>query len=100
MHYYKHFKIDVLISLSVKDMLSKEAQINATLDKVRHFLQKDGGDVEFVKLDGNIVYVNMKGACEGCSYAYADIKELIEVILQEEVDPKIEVKLASELNQQ
>ena len=90
----------VLISLSVTSMSSKETLINATLDKVRHFLQKDGGDVEFVKLDKDIVYVNMKGACEGCSYAYADIKELIEVILQEEVDPKIEVRLASELEQQ
>ena len=90
----------MLISLSVTSMSSKETLINATLDKVRHFLQKDGGDVEFVKLDKNIVYVNMKGACEGCSYAYADIKKLIEVILQEEVDPKIEVRLASELEQQ
>ena len=81
-------------------MASKEVQINTTLDKVRHFLQKDGGDVEFVKLEKSTVYVNMKGACEGCSYAYADIKELIEVILQEEVDPKIEVRLASELEQQ
>ena len=80
-------------------MTSKETQINTTLDKIRHFLQKDGGDVELVKCDGDIVYVNMKGACEGCSYAYADIKELIEVILQEEVDPKIEVRLASELEQ-
>ncbi|MBE6142319.1 MAG: NifU family protein [Erysipelotrichaceae bacterium] len=78
-------------------MSSKEILINSTLDKIRHFLQKDGGDVEFIKLEKNIVYVNMKGACEGCSYAYADIKELIEVILQEEVDPKLEVKLASEM---
>ena len=78
-------------------MSSKEILINSTLDKIRHFLQKDGGDVEFIKLEKNIVYVNMKGACEGCSYAYADIKELIEVIIQEEVDPKLEVKLASEM---
>ena len=97
MYNSKLLKIYVLISLSVKVMSSKEILINATLDKVRHFLQKDGGDVELVKVDKNIVYVNMKGACEGCSYAYADIKELIEVILQEEVDPKIEVRLASEL---
>ena len=40
----------------------------------------------------------MKGACEGCSYAYDDIKGFIEIILQEEVDPKIIVKLASEEN--
>ena len=77
-------------------MSTKETLIQATLDKVRHFLQKDGGDVEFVKFENPYVYVNMKGACEGCSYAYADIKGLIEVILQEEVDPKIIVKLASE----
>ena len=85
------------ILFTVKIMSSKEILINSTLDKIRHFLQKDGGDVEFIKLEKNIVYVNMKGACEGCSYAYADIKELIEVILQEEVDPKLEVKLASEM---
>ncbi|MCR4879354.1 MAG: NifU family protein [Bacilli bacterium] len=78
-------------------MSSKEILINTTLDKIRHFLQKDGGDVEFIKYEKHVVYVNMKGACEGCSYAYADIKDLIEVILQEEVDPKIEVRLASEL---
>lgn len=75
-------------------MSSKEVLVKSTLDKVRHFLQKDGGDVEFVRYDNNIVYVNMKGACEGCSYAYADIKELIEVILKEEVDDKIQVELA------
>lgn len=74
-------------------MSSKEILVKATLDKVRHFLQKDGGDVEFVKYEGNNVYVKMKGACEGCSYAYADIKDLIEVILKEEVDDKIEVLL-------
>lgn len=96
MYICKLFKINVLISLSVKVMSSKEILINTTLDKVRHFLQKDGGDVEFVNMNKNIVYLSMKGACEGCSYAYADIKELIEVILQEEVDPKIEVRLASE----
>jgi len=82
--------------MRLNNMNSKETLILATLDKVRHFLQKDGGDVEFVKYVAPNVYVNMKGACEGCSYAYADIKELIEVILQEEVDPKIIVKLASE----
>ena len=77
-------------------MTNKEILVNTTLDKVRHFHQKHGGDVEVVKMEGKIDYVNMIGACEGCSYAYADIKQLIEVIIQEEVDPKIEVKLASE----
>ena len=79
-------------------MEDKIALINQTLDKIRHFLQKDGGDVELVKFNDPVLYVNMRGACEGCAYAYDDIKSLIEVILQEEVDPNIEVKLASEEN--
>ena len=64
-----------------------------TLDKVRHFLQRDGGDCEFVSFEDGVVYVRMHGACQGCSYADADIKELVEVILQEEVPGVLEVRL-------
>ena len=63
-----------------------------TIDKVRHFLQRDGGDVEFRRFEEGIVYVKLVGACEGCSYAHADLKDLIEVILQEEVPGIIEVR--------
>ena len=56
-----------------------------TLDKIRHFLRKDGGDCEFVSFKDGVVLVRMFGACQDCSYAYTDIKELVEVILQEEV---------------
>ena len=65
-----------------------------TLDKVRHFLQKDGGDCQFVSFQDGIVYVKMYGACDGCAYAGSDIKELVEVILQEEVPGVLEVRLA------
>ncbi len=75
-------------------MENTEQQIIATLDKIRHFLQKDGGDCEFVSFKDGIVYVKMKGACEGCSFAYNDIKQLVEVILQEEVPGVLEVRLA------
>ena len=68
--------------------------IEATLDKIRHFLRKDGGDCEFVSFDKGVVYVRMRGACDGCAYAGADIKELVEVILQEEVPGVLEVRLA------
>lgn len=73
-----------------------EQLIITTLDKIRHFLQKDGGDVEFHSFKDGIVYVKMRGACQDCLYANADIKELIEVILQEEVPGVVEVRLAEE----
>ena len=67
--------------------------IISTLDKIRHFLRKDGGDCEFVAYRDGIVYVRMVGACDGCAYAGADIKEMVEVILQEEVPGVLEVRL-------
>ena len=50
-------------------MDSTEKLVIETLDKLRHFLQKDGGDVEFKKYENGIVYVTMHGACRDCVYA-------------------------------
>ena len=65
-----------------------------TLDKVRHFLKKHGGDCEYVSFKDGIVYVKMHGACDGCAYATDDVKNVVEVILQEEVPGVLEVRLA------
>ena len=75
-----------------------EVEINKTLDKIRHFLQKDGGDIKFVSYDeaSGVVLVSMHGACAGCSFANDDIKELVEVILTEEVPGVKEVKLTND----
>ena len=59
--------------------------IEAVLDKIRPFLQRDGGDIEFVGFRDGVVYVTMIGACEGCTYAQDDISSGVEIILMEEV---------------
>lgn len=59
--------------------------IEATIDKVRPFLQRDGGDIDFVGFRDGIVYVLMVGACQGCVMAGADISAGVEIILMEEV---------------
>ncbi len=71
-------------------------QIKATIDKIRYFLNKDGGDISFVCFEKGIVYVQMHGACQDCMFATADIEQLVEVILQEEVSGVVGVRLASE----
>ncbi len=76
--------------------MSIEEQIKYTLDKIRPFLQRDGGDVEFVSFEDGIVYVNMKGACEGCMMIDDTLGSGIKIILQEEVPGVIDVRLASE----
>ena len=71
--------------------------IKATLDKIRPFINRDGGDVEFVDFIDGVVYINMKGACEDCMMIDTTISDGIEIILQEEVPGVIAVKLASEM---
>ena len=36
------------------------------LDEVRPYLMADGGNVEFVELDGLVVKLKLKGACGSC----------------------------------
>ena len=56
-----------------------EKLIITTLDKIRHFLQKDGGDVIFQSFKDGIVYVKMIGACQDCMYANNDIKGITHI---------------------
>ena len=35
------------------------------IHKLRPYLQRDGGDIEFIKFEEGIVYVQMHGACAG-----------------------------------
>lgn len=66
--------------------------IEATLNKVRPFLQRDGGDIEFIGFKDGIVYVSLTGACAGCMLADDDISGGIEIILMQEVPGVIAVK--------
>lgn len=75
-----------------------EQQIENTLDKLRPFIQRDGGDVEFDSFDkdSGTVYVKVKGACAGCMYIDQTLSSGIEVILCEEVPGVNAVKVVEE----
>lgn len=61
-----------------------EQKINNALDQIRPFLQRDGGDIEFVEYtEDNIVKVRLQGHCAGCPGAQMTIKGVVERILQE-----------------
>lgn len=62
-----------------------ERQIDIVLDKIRPFLQREGGDVELIGFKDGVVYLRMVGACEGCAYVDQDISSGVEVILMEEI---------------
>lgn len=67
-------------------------KVKNVLDKVRPFLQQDGGDVEFVDCDENgVVKVRLRGACGGCPGALYTLKNGIERTLKQEVPEVKEV---------
>jgi len=69
-----------------------ETKIQNVLNRIRPYLQNDGGDAEFVKFENGIVFVRMLGACIGCGSVDITIKECIESILLEEVEGVIGVE--------
>jgi len=46
-----------------------EDRVKAAIEEIRPSLQMDGGDIEFVEMDGNTVKVRLTGACHGCPAA-------------------------------
>ena len=62
-----------------------ELKILSTIDKVRPFLISDGGDIDFIKYENNIVYVKLTGACANCSILDITLKDGIEQILMNEI---------------
>ena len=75
------------------DREEKIRQIEKTIEKVRPYIQNDGGDVQFVKLEGDIVYVSVHGACVGCMALDYTLKEGVEALLLDEVEGVREVRL-------
>ncbi|MBW2567148.1 MAG: NifU family protein [Deltaproteobacteria bacterium] len=59
--------------------------VQTALDKIRPMLQRDGGDVELVDIEGGIVKVRLKGACKGCPMSQMTLKNGIEKHLKQEV---------------
>jgi Fe-S cluster biogenesis protein NfuA len=70
-----------------------ELQVKNLINKIRPYLQYDGGDVEYVSFNEGIVYVRMIGACVGCASIDLTLKDGIEAILLEDVPGVIGVEL-------
>lgn len=69
-----------------------EEQIKNVIHKLRPYLQRDGGDIEYVDFKDGIVYVRMLGACAGCTMIDDTLKDGVEQILMEEVPGVLEVQ--------
>ena len=58
--------------------LSTEDKVKEIIEQIRPYIQSDGGDVEFVRIENQIVYLRLHGACSGCASSMMTLKAGIE----------------------
>ena len=74
------FTKDMTDTTSIKDRVLK------ALERVRPYLQSDGGDIEFIDVsDDMTVKVKLTGACHGCPYSMQTLKAGVEQAIMKEV---------------
>ncbi len=60
-------------------------RVQAVLDRVRPFLQADGGDIELVAVEGRSAFVRLTGMCAGCPSAHMTLHDGIETAIRAEI---------------
>ncbi|MBQ4633770.1 MAG: NifU family protein [Bacilli bacterium] len=65
--------------------METENKIINIINELRPFLMNDGGNIEFIKYENNIVYIKLSGACANCQMLDLTLKEGIEAAIKEEV---------------
>lgn len=68
-------------------------KVEEALNKIRPALQRDGGDVELIDVEGDVVKIRLTGACGGCPLSQMTLKMGIERILKKEI-PEIKEVVA------
>jgi Fe-S cluster biogenesis protein NfuA len=70
------------------------ARIQAIMDRLRPFLQADGGDIELLEVDGRKARVRLSGKCAGCPSAHLTLHLGVEMAIKEEI-PEFEELIVS-----
>ena len=65
-------------------MISRE-RVESVLNRVRPFLQADGGDIQLIGLNGNSAEVRLKGMCAACPSAHMTLHVGVESAIREEI---------------
>lgn len=73
--------------------MTLEEQVKECLETLRPMLQADGGDLEFIKMEGKVVTLKLVGHCGSCPYAMMTLKQGVESRLQQ-IDPELTVERA------
>jgi Fe-S cluster biogenesis protein NfuA len=65
--------------------------VRGVIEKLRPSLALDGGDIDFITVKNGNVYVQLKGACVGCSSSDTTLKYGVERQLKMDIHPELSV---------
>lgn len=65
--------------------------VKVSMEKVRPYLLKDGGDMQLKEIKNGKVYIILQGACKSCPSSTVTLKNKIEHQLRIDIHPEIEV---------
>ncbi len=68
-------------------------RIEKTINKIRPYIQADGGDVQLIDYQDGVVTVSMTGACAGCMAIGTTLNDGIQALLMDEVPEVKRVEL-------
>ena len=72
--------------------VQKTLKINNIIEnQIADELRKDGGDIELIDIDGNKVFVRLKGCCSKCKNSNLTLKNFVEATLRDSLGEEIEV---------
>lgn len=92
--------VGIVACAAATDILElTEQNVEKVLDEVRPYLMADGGNVEFVEIDGLIVRLRLKGACGSCPSSLSTMTMGIKRRLMEKIPEILEVEQVEEANQ-
>jgi Fe-S cluster biogenesis protein NfuA len=70
----------------MSDIKTIKDKVVKVLERVRPYLQSDGGDIELIEVTDDLsVKVRLKGACHGCPYSMQTLKAGVEQAILKEV---------------
>jgi len=62
-----------------------EKRVQAALAEIKPQIQADGGDIDLVAIENNVVKVRLRGACVGCPMSALTLKQGVERIIKQKV---------------
>eukprot|EP01023_Acetabularia_acetabulum_P024208 TRINITY_DN2342_c1_g1_i1.p2 TRINITY_DN2342_c1_g1~~TRINITY_DN2342_c1_g1_i1.p2 ORF type:complete len:248 (+),score=40.79 TRINITY_DN2342_c1_g1_i1:32-775(+) len=89
----RHAKsLQVQCTAATEQLELTEENVELVLDDIRPYLMSDGGNVEFVEIDGPVVKLRLQGACGSCPSSMTTMTMGIKRRLMEKIPEVLDVE--------